>query len=180
MGDLEEAEQEQQNEIDIAADDDANAIDEEGLAEELGIRNLPNVLNEVEYKLANTGLIYDYQFINVPEYNGRGESTPSPYYYQNEGEAEYCVALFMFMRLLGYPAQNISILTTYNGQKALIKEVVSKRCAWNPLYGEPANVTTVDQYQGQQNEIILLSLVRTELTVGHIRDIRRLIVAVSR
>ena len=58
---------------------------------ELGIRNLPNVLNEVEYKLANTGLMYDYQFINVPEYNGKGETTPSPYYYQNEGEAEYCV-----------------------------------------------------------------------------------------
>jgi intron-binding protein aquarius len=38
----------------------------------------------------------------------------------------------------------------------------------------------VDQYQGQQNNIILLSLVRTGPTVGHIRDIRRLIVAVSR
>ena len=38
---------------------------------------------------------------------------------------------------------------------------------------------TVDKYQGQQNDYILLSLVRTE-SVGHLRDIRRLIVAMSR
>ncbi|CAG2180283.1 unnamed protein product [Oppiella nova] len=40
-------------------------------------------------------------------------------------------------------------------------------------------ITTVDKYQGQQNDYILLSLVRTK-TVGHIRDVRRLVVALSR
>ena len=40
-------------------------------------------------------------------------------------------------------------------------------------------VSTVDKYQGQQNDYILLSLVRTK-TVGHLRDVRRLIVAMSR
>lgn len=40
-------------------------------------------------------------------------------------------------------------------------------------------VTTVDRYQGQQNDYIILSLVRTK-TVGHIRDVRRLVVAMSR
>ena len=43
----------------------------------------------------------------------------------------------------------------------------------------PACVATVDKYQGQQNDIVLLSLVRTE-SVGHLRDIRRLVVAASR
>lgn len=38
---------------------------------------------------------------------------------------------------------------------------------------------TVDKYQGQQNDYVLLSLVRTE-NVGHVRDIRRLVVALSR
>ena len=37
----------------------------------------------------------------------------------------------------------------------------------------------MDRYQGQQNEYIILSLVRTK-TVGHLRDVRRLIVAMSR
>ena len=40
-------------------------------------------------------------------------------------------------------------------------------------------VTTVDKYQGQQNEYVLLSLVRTR-AVGHVRDVRRLVVAMSR
>ena len=35
------------------------------------------------------------------------------------------------------------------------------------------------RYQGSQNDFVLLSLVRTH-TVGHIRDVRRLVVAVSR
>ncbi|CAD7945428.1 unnamed protein product [Amoebophrya sp. A120] len=143
------------------------------------MRNLPNVQKKIDYRLANTGLVYDYQFINVPDYNGTGETSPMPYYFQNEGEAEFAVAMFMFMRLLGYPAGSISILTTYNGQKALIRDVIQKRCAWNPLYGWPKQVTTVDKYQGQQNEYIILSLVRTE-KVGHLRDVRRLIVAMSR
>lgn len=37
----------------------------------------------------------------------------------------------------------------------------------------------MDKYQGQQNDYILLSLVRTK-NVGHIRDVRRLVVALSR
>ena len=37
----------------------------------------------------------------------------------------------------------------------------------------------MDKYQGQQNDYILLSLVRTR-AVGHFRDVRRLVVAMSR
>eukprot|EP00128_Syssomonas_multiformis_P000540 Colp12_sorted_trinity150504_noHs@30112 len=82
------------------------------------------------------------------------------------------------MRLLGYPAEKISILTTYNGQKSLIQDIVAQRCK-NPIFGTPGAISTVDKYQGQQNDFVLLSLVRTE-AVGHLRDIRRLVVALSR
>jgi intron-binding protein aquarius len=44
------------------------------------------------------------------------------------------------MRLLGYPASKISILTTYNGQKDLIRDVVEARCAQHPLIGRPHKV----------------------------------------
>ncbi|KAK3223698.1 hypothetical protein Dsin_010723 [Dipteronia sinensis] len=37
----------------------------------------------------------------------------------------------------------------------------------------------VDKFQGQQNDFVLLSLVRTRF-VGHLRDVRRLVVAMSR
>ncbi|KAI8990027.1 P-loop containing nucleoside triphosphate hydrolase protein [Pilobolus umbonatus] len=132
-----------------------------------------------EFTKANAGFSYDYQFIHVNKYQGQGETEPVPYFYQNLGEAEYVVAVYQYMRLLGYPPEKISILTTYNGQKALINDVLERRCGWNPYFGKPAVITTVDKYQGQQNDYVLLSLVRTK-AVGHLRDVRRLIVAMSR
>jgi len=142
------------------------------------LKDLPNVINNLEFQEANAGFMHDFQVINVPDYDGQGEISPNPFFYQNLGEAEYVVAVFMYMRLLGYPTNKISILTTYNGQKHLIRDVLKARTDWNPFYGTP-KVSTVDRYQGQQNDFILLSLVRTK-TVGHLRDVRRLVVAMSR
>ncbi|XP_067939363.1 RNA helicase aquarius-like [Watersipora subatra] len=141
--------------------------------------DLEHVNQMDQYKTANAGFRFDYQLIDVQDFNGVGESAPNPYFYQNLAEAEYCVATFMYMRLLGYPAEKITILTTYNGQKHLLRDVVAQRCANNPLIGQPSKITTVDRFQGQQNDYILLSLVRTK-TVGHLRDVRRLVVAMSR
>ncbi|XP_023293066.2 RNA helicase aquarius [Lucilia cuprina] len=141
--------------------------------------DLQHILESQEYRRANAGLLHDYQLINVDDFNGVGETEPNPYFYQNLAEAEYIVAVYMYMRLIGYPAEKISILTTYNGQKHLIRDVINGRCGSNPLIGWPHKITTVDKYQGQQNDYILISLVRTK-AVGHIRDVRRLVVAMSR
>uniref|UniRef100_A0A9J8CR56 RNA helicase aquarius n=1 Tax=Cyprinus carpio carpio TaxID=630221 RepID=A0A9J8CR56_CYPCA len=141
--------------------------------------NLPHVQLQPEFQAPNPGFTYDFQLINVEDFNGVGESEPNPYFYQNLAEAEYAVALYMYMRLLGYPAERISILTTYNGQKHLIRDVINQRCASNSFFGQPSKVTTVDRFQGQQNDYIILSLVRTK-AVGHLRDVRRLVVAMSR
>lgn len=143
--------------------------------------DLDNVLSRPDFQVANTGFAHTYQFIDVEDFEGRGESTPTAYFYQNMGEAEYVVALFQFMVLIGIPAEKISILTTYNGQKALLDDIINQRCGpGTPLAGvRPGAVSTVDHYQGQQNDYILLSLVRTN-AVGHLRDVRRLVVAVSR
>lgn len=114
--------------------------------------NLPQVIDGPEFKTANAGFRYDYQFINVPDYKGRGEAQPTPHFIQNLGEAEYAVAIYQYMRLLGYPREKITILTTYAGQKALIKDVLGHRCQRNPIFGMPKIVTTVDKYQGEQND----------------------------
>lgn len=90
--------------------------------------DLPYVHEEVMFQKANAGFAYEYQLIDVPDYLGKGETAPSPWFYQNEGEAEYIVSVYIYMRLLGYPASKISILTTYNGQKLLIRDVVNRRC----------------------------------------------------
>ena len=141
--------------------------------------NLPNVQTQPEFLRANAGFRYDYQFIDIPDYKGRGEMQPSPHFLQNLGEAEYAVALYQYMRLLGYPASKISILTTYAGQRALIRDVLTHRCAGNRLFGMPRIVSTVDKYQGEQNDYVILSLVRTSRP-GYLRDLRRLTVALSR
>ncbi|OTB06804.1 hypothetical protein M426DRAFT_318517 [Hypoxylon sp. CI-4A] len=141
--------------------------------------NLPHVESLPEFQTANAGFKYDYQFINVPDYKGHGEVEPTPHFIQNLGEAEYAVAIYQYMRLLGYPASKISILATYAGQRALIKDVLAHRCAKNAIFGLPKIVTTVDKYQGEQNDYIILSLTRTS-RVGYLRDIRRLTVALSR
>jgi intron-binding protein aquarius len=141
--------------------------------------DLPVVESVEEFKKANSGFQFDYQFINVPDYQGVGEREPTPHFIQNLGEAEYAVAIYQYMRLLGYPASKISILATYAGQTALIKDVLSHRCAKNSLFGMPKIVTTVDKYQGEQNDYVILSLTRTR-TVGYLRDVRRLTVALSR
>ena len=85
------------------------------------------------------------------------------------------------MVLIGYPPEKISILTTYNGQKSLLQDVLSQRCGASTPFASirPGAVSTVDRYQGQQNDYVILSLVRTS-AVGHLRDVRRLVVAVSR
>lgn len=142
---------------------------------------MAHITSSEKFQLSNPGFVHTTQLINVDDFEGTGESTPTPYYYQNLGEAEYVVAVFQYMVLVGYSPEKISILTTYNGQKQLISDIISQRCGvGTPLEGiAPRAVSTVDQYQGQQNDIILLSLVRTK-TVGHLRDIRRLVVAVSR
>jgi intron-binding protein aquarius len=143
------------------------------------LTNLPHVSQLPEFKRANTGFKHDYQFIDVPDYQGQGEREPSPHFIQNLGEAEYAAALYQYMRLLGYPARNITILATYAGQRALIRDVLEHRCRGNSLFGLPRMVTTVDKYQGEQNDYIILSLTRTK-SVGYLRDVRRLTVALSR
>ncbi len=57
--------------------------------------------------------------------------------------------------------------------------IFTRRCANLPAYGRPGAISTVDKYQGQQNDFVLLSCVRTK-AVGYLRDVRRLVVAMSR
>ena len=176
----------------------------------VGLGNLPHVLQSPLFNAPNPGFRHTCQLVPVGPFfpagsgpgpgsgpgsgsgsgnnsnsgsgsgagSDGGESTPSPFFYQNLGEAEYVVACYQYMRLLRYPASSIAILTTYNGQKQLLLEVLRRRCD-NALFGMPAHVTTVDQFQGSQSDYVLLSLVRTK-AVGHLRDERRLVVALSR
>lgn len=146
-----------------------------------GLKNLPHVCDESQsiYTQANTSLRYDYQVINVDNYEGKGEVECLSHSFENRGEAEYVIAVYQYLRLCGYPSDRITILTPYQGQRDLLRSLLRERCEKNSLYGMPQRITTVDKYQGQQNDMVLLSLVRTQY-VGYLRDVRRMIVAISR
>lgn len=102
--------------------------------------DLPFVKDNSIFHRANAGFSYEYQLVDVPDYHGKGETAPSPWFYQNEGEAEYVVSVYIYLRLLGYPASKISILTTYNGQKLLIRDVINRRCVPYDFIGPPSKV----------------------------------------
>lgn len=47
--------------------------------------NLPHVQCQPEFQAPNPGFAYDFQLINVEDFNGIGESEPNPYFYQVSG-----------------------------------------------------------------------------------------------
>lgn len=44
--------------------------------------NLPHVMESPEFQVANPGFFFDYQLVNVEDFNGVGETEPTPYFYQ--------------------------------------------------------------------------------------------------
>ena len=107
----------------------------------------------------------------------------------NEHEAKFLVALCRHLMQQGYRADQITLLTTYTGQMYAIRDCLQEEdVIKEPL--EPENdssvgcvrVTTVDNFQGEENDIILLSLVRSnkDEKVGFIKIVNRACVALSR
>ncbi|ELI6425494.1 NERD domain-containing protein [Vibrio harveyi] len=75
----------------------------------------------------------------------------------------------------------IGIITMYNRQKDAIDSAIS-RAEWAKDIRSLIKIDTVDSYQGQENQIIILSLVRDNLDKlqGFLRDAPRINVAISR
>ena len=102
-------------------------------------------------------------------------------------EANYVVQLTSWLLLCGVPSSSISIITPYKGQKMLLlRELRKAKCLPEfdkKLGGYPNEgvlVNTVDRYQGDENDIIILSLVRTSPGNRFIGLENRFIVATSR
>ena len=105
----------------------------------------------------------------------------------NYVEASYVVQLTSWLLLCGVPSSSISIITPYKGQKTLLlRELRKAHCIPQfdkKLGGYPDEgvmVNTVDRYQGDENDIIILSLVRTSPGNRFIGLENRFIVATSR
>lgn len=97
----------------------------------------------------------------------------------NEMETQMVVGFYAYLVLNGVSPNNITVLTFYNGQrKRLLKMMRSHRY----LQGHYVKVVTVDSYQGEENEIVILSLVRSgkNNNIGFLSIENRVCVALSR
>jgi len=96
----------------------------------------------------------------------------------NEYESKYLMALCRYLLQQGYLSSQITILVTYTGQLLLMKNAMSRER--KTVYG--VRLCTVDNFQGEENDIILLSLVRSNDNeeIGFLSRENRVCVALSR
>jgi helicase required for RNAi-mediated heterochromatin assembly 1 len=97
----------------------------------------------------------------------------------NDREAEFIAGFYYYLLQNGAEPQWITILTFYNGQRKRILHHLKSRPQTAHHY---TNVVTVDSYQGEENRIIILSLVRNNEhdEIGFLKVDNRVCVALSR
>ena len=80
-----------------------------------------------------------------------------------------------------YEKMDVGIISPYKGQVRLLKSLIKKDAYWKP-YRQLLTINTVDGFQGQERDIVLVSMVRSnaEGQVGFLRDLRRMNVAITR
>lgn len=96
----------------------------------------------------------------------------------NEMEAQMVAGFFVHLVLNGVSPNNITVLTFYNGQR---KRLLRLLRGHRDLQGCYIKVATVDSYQGEENDVVILSLVRSgEKKIGFLATENRVCVALSR
>ncbi|KAJ0176799.1 hypothetical protein K1T71_007978 [Dendrolimus kikuchii] len=111
---------------------------------------------------------------NVYEDNDGSDDSWS---HKNTFEAKWCVALANYLRQMNYTSDEVTILSTYNGQVTLLRELSKK---YNLL--RDVKITAVDNFQGEESRIVILSLVRSNRdgNIGFLTAANRICVALSR
>lgn len=76
---------------------------------------------------------------------------------------------------------DVGIISPYRAQVQFLRSLIKKREFFKP-YRSLVSVNTVDGFQGQERDVILISLVRSneEGQIGFLRDLRRMNVAITR
>ncbi|KAI8077729.1 RNA helicase [Halteromyces radiatus] len=99
----------------------------------------------------------------------------------NLHEASMAAKLSWYLLMQGYNPQDITIITMYAGQRSIIKKQLQAErrvdCDTSAIH-----VSSVDGYQGEENKIIILSLVRSNMQgqIGFLKVANRVCVGLSR
>ncbi|OAL20644.1 hypothetical protein AYO22_08653 [Fonsecaea multimorphosa] len=98
----------------------------------------------------------------------------------NSEEAKFISGFYRYLCRNGISPSQITVLTFYNGQR---KRLLVELKAFPELQSAgKINVKTVDSYQGEENDIVILSLARNneEGKIGFLSNVNRICVALSR
>ncbi|CAL4097301.1 unnamed protein product, partial [Meganyctiphanes norvegica] len=128
----------------------------------------------VQYYPDVKGMAKNIYFVS---HNVHEKSTSDRTVHENSHEADFIMSLCRHLLLQGYKAEDITILTPYTGQLFLLKAIQNG----NKLYKQ-VRICIVDSFQGEESNIILLSLVRSneEGRAGFLTIDNRICVALSR
>ncbi|XP_010177906.1 PREDICTED: NFX1-type zinc finger-containing protein 1, partial [Mesitornis unicolor] len=133
------------------------------------LENHPSVLKYENIKGVLSNLFFvEHDFPEQEIQEGRS--------HQNPHEAQFVVELCKYFLCQDYLPSQITILTTYTGQLFCLRKLMPSKTF------EGVKVHVVDKYQGEENDIILLSLVRSnkEERTGFLQMPNRVCVALSR
>uniref|UniRef100_UPI00358FF488 NFX1-type zinc finger-containing protein 1 isoform X1 n=1 Tax=Myxine glutinosa TaxID=7769 RepID=UPI00358FF488 len=133
------------------------------------LENHESVLNYEDIKGITTNLYF-------VEHEEPEEEVSDSRSHQNQHEASFTVALCRYLILQGYAPHQITILTTYTGQLFALRRLMPR------VFFQDVRVCVVDKYQGEENDIVLLSLVRSNRQgrAGFLKIDNRVCVALSR
>ena len=97
----------------------------------------------------------------------------------NPDEADMIGGFVEYLAYNGMATEDITVLTFYNGQRKKVLAELRKRVS---LGDQKFNVVTVDSYQGEENKVVILSLVRSndKGQIGFLNIDNRVCVALSR
>ena len=123
----------------------------------------------------NLGFTSNIYFLNHKQYENSDSDTASK---SNQFEANFVIKLASFIIAQNYKPEQITILTLYIGQVLLIRNILKAK----NMDKLGIKVVTVDNYQGEENDFILLSLVRSnkENKIGFVKILNRICVSLSR
>lgn len=135
--------------------------------------------------------ILDYDtpmmWIDTAECDGKEEFVGENFGRINRAEAELTLqTLQQYLEKIGKQrileeSIDVGIISPYRAQVQLLRKELRKREFFRP-YRHLLTVNTVDGFQGQERDIILISLVRSNDggDIGFLRDLRRMNVAITR
>ena len=135
--------------------------------------------------------ILDYDtpmmWIDTAECDGKEEFVGENFGRINRAEAELTLqTLQQYLEKIGKQrileeSIDVGIISPYRAQVQLLRKELRKREFFRP-YRHLLTVNTVDGFQGQERDIILISLVRSNNggDIGFLRDLRRMNVAITR